>query len=236
MSKILNVKIDELTFSEVMREITLFLKTKKLNQITTVNPEFILDAQKDRVFKKIINQSDLSVPDGIGLKFASFILGQKIGERITGVDLTWELAKLASEKGNSIYLLGAGPDIAFKTSRKLKFIYPRLKIAGFYSGSPIEKGIIERINKTRPDILLVAFGAPKQDKFIYNNKNKLKCKLAMGVGGTFDYISGEVKRAPLWMRDMGLEWLYRLFHQPSRFIRIFKAIIIFPLTVLINKK
>ncbi len=236
MSKILNVKIDELNFSEVMREIILFLKTKKLNQITTVNPEFILDAQKDRVFKKIINQSDLSVPDGIGLQFASLLLGQKIGERITGVDLTWELAKLASEKGYNIYLLGAGPDIAFKTSRKLKFIYPNLKIAGFYSGSPKEKGIVEKINKTNPDILLVAFGAPKQDKFIYNNKNKLKCKLAMGVGGTFDYISGEIKRAPLWMRDMGLEWLYRLFHQPSRIIRIFKAIIVFPLTVLINKK
>jgi len=235
MAKILDVKIDCLSFPQVRQKVTQFLNTSGLKQIVTVNPEFILAAQKDKEFKKILNRADLSVPDGFGLKVAGIILGKKIGERITGVDLTWELAKLASEKGSSIFLLGAGAGVAEKTAKRLKLLYPHLKIAGTYAGSPTEKGIIEKINASRADILLVAFGAPKQDKFIYHNKRKLKCRLAMGVGGTFDYISGVVHRAPAWMRSLGLEWLYRLIKQPSRVGRIFKAVIIFPCRVIGQK-
>lgn len=234
MAKILNVKIDDYSFKEVIRKINLFLGGKKLAQIVTVNPEFILASQKDSIFRKILNQADLSVPDGFGLKIAGLILKSKIGERITGVDLSWEIAKLAAKKGESIFLLGGGENIAFKASKRFKLLYPNLKIAGTYAGSPTEKGIVERINASGADILLVAFGAPKQDKFIYQNRHKLKCKLAMGVGGTFDYISGNIPRAPLWMRELGMEWFYRLFHQPSRFGRIFRAVIIFPLTVIIK--
>ncbi|MFA6493259.1 MAG: WecB/TagA/CpsF family glycosyltransferase [Patescibacteria group bacterium] len=235
MSKILDVKIDELNFNQVMAKITSFLKTKELSQIVTVNPEFVLAAQKDKEFKSILNKSDLSVPDGFGLKIGAWILGKQIGERLTGVDLTWELAKLASQKGYSIYLLGAASGIAEKTAKRLKLLYPALKITGTYAGTPEEKGIIEKINNSKADILLVAFGAPKQDKFIYHNRTKLKVKLAMGVGGTFDYISETVPRAPLFLRQIGLEWLYRLVKQPKRAGRIFRAVIVFPLTVLISR-
>lgn len=235
MSKILGVKIDELSKEQILEKIGHFLKSNKLHQIITVNPEFILATQKDEEFKKVLNDADLSVPDGVGLKFAAIIKGQKIGERITGVDLTWELAKIASDNDYSIFLLGAKEGVAQKAADKMKQKYPKLKIAGCYSGSPDEKGIIDKINDANADILLVAFGAPKQDKFIYNNKNNLNVKIAMGVGGTFDYIAGIIPRAPKWMRSLGLEWLYRLIRQPSRIGRIFNAVIKFPILVIFSR-
>lgn len=235
MPKILDVKIDDLTFPQVMAKINLFLREKKLHQIVTVNPEFVLAAQKDKEFRKVLNSADLSIPDGFGLKIGAAILNQKIGERITGVDLTWEIAKLASQKGYRLYLLGATPGVGLKAAKRLKLLYPKLKIVGCYAGKPDEPGIINKINNSKADILLVAFGAPKQDKFIFRNSNKLKVKIAMGVGGTFDYIAGVVPRAPVWMRKLGLEWLYRLIKQPSRLGRIFRAVIIFPFKVLIYR-
>ncbi|MCL5406966.1 MAG: WecB/TagA/CpsF family glycosyltransferase [Patescibacteria group bacterium] len=241
MAKILDVKIDNLTFPEVMAKITLFLEGKKLHQIATVNPEFILAAQRDSEFKAILNQADLSVPDGVGLKFGGWLSGQKIGERLTGVDLTWELTKLSAYKNYSIYFLGAATGVAEKAAKRMKMLYPNLKIAGCYAGTPEDPKTLDNIKKAKPDILLVAFGAPKQDKFIYNLKNNYSDfgfqisdlpKVAMGVGGTFDYISGAVPRAPKWLRNLGLEWLYRLVHQPKRIGRIFKAVIVFPIRVI----
>lgn len=241
MSKILGVKIDEYSFLEVMQKITIFLNSKSFHQIVTVNPEFIVAAQADKEFLNILNEADLSVVDGFGLKFAALITRKKIGERITGVDLTWELAKLAERTNYSIFLLGAGVGVAEKTAKRLKTLYPKLKIAGTYSGGPNDKKTYEALKKAKPDILLVAFGAPKQDKFIYELKSHYSDlgfrisdlpKVAMGVGGTFDYIAGVIPRAPLWMRSLGFEWLYRTFRQPSRLSRIYDAIIKFPLLVL----
>jgi len=245
MTKILGVKIDNLKFSQVRKKITLFLDAKKLHQIVTVNPEFIMAAQQDAEFKKIINAADLSIPDGFGLKIGAMLGRQKIGERITGVDLTWEIAKLAAEKGFSIFLLGAAEGVAKKTARRLKLVHPNLKIAGTYAGSPNDKKTIEIIKAAKPDILLVAFGAPKQDKFIFNLKNNFSDfgfrisdlpKVAMGVGGTFDYIAGVVPRAPEWMRKLGIEWLYRLVKQPQRHNRIITATIRFPWAVICKRK
>ena len=235
MSKILGIKIDELSKDQVLKKILEFLKSNNINQnlhqIATVNPEFILAAQKDEEFKKVLNNTDLSVPDGVGLKFA----GQYIGERITGVDLTWELAKIASTNDYSIFFLGAKEGIAKKAASIMKQKYPKLKIAGTYAGNPNEKGIVKRINDVHADILLVAFGAPKQDKFIANNKISLNVKVAMGVGGTFDYIAKIVPRAPKWMRSLGLEWFYRVIRQPSRIKRIFNATIKFPILVICSR-
>lgn len=235
MAKIINVKIDEFSFSEVMEKITVFLSGDKMHQIATVNPEFIMTAQKDTAFKDILNSTDLNVPDGFGLQCAAFYKRKKIGKRLTGVDLTWEMAKLAAEKGYSIYLLGGRPGVAEMTANRLRYLYRNLKIAGTYAGTPDEEGIIERINSTNADILLVAFGAPKQEKFIAKYKNELKCKVAMGVGGTFDYISQKVRRAPKWIRSLGLEWLYRLIQQPLRIRRIYTAVIKFPLAVIFTR-
>lgn len=235
MSEILGIKIDELSFSEVMEKITDFLLSSKMHQVATVNPEFIMTAQKDGDFKNILNSTDLNIPDGFGLQCAALYKRKKIGKRLTGVDLTWEIAKLAAEKGYSIYLLGGKPGVAEMTANRLRYLYRNLKIAGTYVGFPDEEGIVERINSSKADILLVAYGAPKQEKFIANHKNELKCKVAMGVGGTFDYISQMVRRAPEWMRNIGLEWLYRLIQQPPRFRRIYAAVIKFPLAVIFSR-
>lgn len=231
MSKILGIKIDEYSFSEVIAKITEFLNSNTLHQIATLNPEFIIAAQKDEEFKDILNKTDINVPDGFGLQCAAYWKRVKIGERVTGVDLTWEIAKIAVEKDYSIFLLGGKKGVTEMTAKRLRFLYHNLKIAGTYAGTPDEEGIVERINQTKPDILLVAYGAPKQEKFIFQNRLKLKCKIAMGVGGTFDYISGTLPRAPKLMRSLGLEWLYRLFKQPSRIKRIYTAVIKFPLMV-----
>lgn len=234
MSKILGIKIDEFSFSEVMGKITDFLSSDEIHQIATVNPEFIMTAQKDAAFKDILNSTDINVPDGFGLQCAALYKRKKIGKRLTGVDLTWEIAKLAEEKGYSIFLLGGKSGVAEMTANRLRYLYRNLKIAGTYAGSPDEEGIVERINDSNTDILLVAYGAPKQEKFIANHKNELKCKVVMGVGGTFDYISEIVHRAPKWMRSLGLEWLYRLIQQPPRFRRIYTAVVKFPLAVIFN--
>lgn len=235
MSKILGVEIYKYSFSEVMQKITVFLSDTSCQQIATVNPEFIVTAQKDPEFKEILNNTDLNIPDGFGLKCAAFYKRIKIGERITGVDLTWEIAKIAAEKGYSIYLLGGKKGVAEMTARRLRYLYHNLKIAGTYAGSPEEEGIVQKINDSNADILLVAFGAPKQEKFIAKHKNELQCRVAMGVGGTFDYISGALPRAPKWMRMLGLEWLFRLFKQPARFGRIYNAVIKFPILVVFSR-
>ncbi len=246
---ILSVKIDTLNRQALISRISHFMlgqsrssgdassrgNENHLHQIATINPEFIMAAQKDPDFMETLNRSDLGVADGIGLQVAAKILGIEIGPRITGVDLTYELAKLASDNGYSIFLLGAAEGVAEKAAHKLKSIHANLRIAGTYAGTPTEPGIVERVNESGADILLVAFGAPKQDKFICSNKERLIAKVAMGVGGTFDYIAGIVPYAPKWIRKIGMEWLYRLIKQPHRINRIVTATVLFPLAVLKGK-
>jgi len=234
-TEILSVKIDVLDHDGVISRISGFLAGNRLHQITPVNPEFIMAAQQDAELRNIANNSDLNVPDGVGLQVAAKILHIEIGQRITGVDLTLQLAKLGSADGHSLFLLGAGEGVAAKAADRLKMEHQQLRIAGTYSGSPREEGIVERINDSGADILLVAFGVPKQEKFIYENRDKLNVKVAMCVGGTFDFLAGIIPRAPLWMRSLGIEWLYRLIRQPQRINRIITATIRFPVAVVLNR-
>jgi N-acetylglucosaminyldiphosphoundecaprenol N-acetyl-beta-D-mannosaminyltransferase len=237
---ILNVKIDKINFNQVLEEVESFVNSKKPHQIATVNSEFIMAAQKDKEFMKILNSTDLSVPDGVGQIWASkFLYGKenKLETRIAGVDLVWEIAKKASENNWSIYFLGAKPGVAKLAANRLKLLHRNLKIAGISIGEPkysVDQ-VVKSIHKSGADVLLVAYGAPKQEKFIFDNLNKMGVKVAIGVGGSFDFISGVQKRAPLWMRKIGFEWLYRLIREPKRIGRIFTAVIKFPLIVIISK-
>ena len=237
MAKILGVRIDKVTFSEAMAKAAAYLMVDDFHQIATINPEIVMASQKDEKYKEILNNCDLNVPDGAGLKFGAWILGQKIGERITGVDLTWEILKLASEKGYQVYFLGAAEGVPQTASERIKLVHPNIKIAGVATPEVVTDGstdseIIDNINASNADILLVAFGAPKQEKFLNLHRDQLKVKLAVGVGGTFDYIAGNQPYAPEWMRKAGLEWLYRLFTQPKRWNRIITAVIRFPWAVI----
>lgn len=166
-------------------------------------------------------------------------LKRVIKERVSGSDLIWDICRLASEGGWSVFFLGGGQGVAQQTAEKIKEKYPNLKVAGTYPGSPKEtEKILQMVNQSKADILFVAWGAPKQDKWIAQNiKNFKTVKVAMGVGGSFDFIVGQtkyydgrvekVKRAPLFLRKMGLEWFWRFLSQPWRFRRVIKAVPVF---------
>jgi len=260
--KILKVEFDNVTLEEAATIAYNWSTGEKQYQIATPNPEFLLEAQKNPKFLKVLNKSDLNVPDGIGILWAAKYLkiseddrskGKKIlkwfwslatiliypryiksvlPERVTGTDLLQKIC----ERGGKIFLLGAGEGVAEKTEEILEDSFPDAEIVGAFAGTPREKDekhIINQINKTDATILFVAYGAPAQDIWINRNLPRMpKIKVAMGVGGAFDFISGIKKRAPEWMRKIGLEWLYRILLQPSRIRRIYKATVKFPYTIL----
>jgi len=240
---ILGVKIDNFSLIEVLNKILGFLSSTGQHQIATVNPEFIMAAQRDDEFRNILNKCDLNVADGFGIALAARRLGQKLIQRVTGVDLMWEIIKIAEQTGKSVFLLGAKKGVAERTAYKIQERYPGITITGAESGFRSwhrhfsDEKLVEIVNRRQPDILFVAFGQVKQEKWIYHNLPKVpSVKLAMGVGGAFDYISGRVKRAPKWMRSIGLEWLYRLIRQPWRLPRILTAVVKFSFAVLFSKK
>ncbi len=243
---ILGVEIDDLGAAEVMALVLNNLEADKKTFIATPNPEMLVLAQKDRGFKEILSRADIKIPDGAGLKLGARIIGRKLKNRLTGTDLMERMCGLAAERGSSIYLLGAENGVAREAAKRLNIPlrssgasegqakFAPLKIVGAESGGTMDEWdnrvIIEHINAVAPDILFVALGHGRQEKWIDENFKKLpSVKLAMGVGGAFDFFSGRAKRAPEWMRAIGLEWLWRLIKEPKRFKRIFTAVIIFPL-------
>lgn len=220
---IFGVPIHRVTMIEAVEILKGYLKEDRIHIVATPNAEIIMMAQKDEEYKKILNETDLNVPDGSGVVFASKVFNKPLKERVAGFDLMMEFIKWASHKDVSIYLLGAKPEVVEKAQSNLKNLYPSLKIVGFYHGyfnEKEEENIIEDINKRAAQVLFVALGAPKQEKWIYKNKEKLKVKIAMGVGGSFDVIAGKAKRAPEIYRKLGLEWLYRLIQEPWRYKRM----------------
>ncbi len=236
--EILGVEIDDLSLQEILGKAKFFLSSQNQHYIVTPNPEFIVAAQQDREFKEILNYADIAVADGIGLVKAAKFLKQRL-QRVTGVDLMWNVAELAEQNNCSVYLLGGVESIAAKTAEILQQHFKNLQIAGAESGGVIDDPkkidyqLIERIKISKAKILFVAFGQIKQEKWIFYHLDKLpNIKLAIGVGGAFDYITGVVKRPPAWIRSIGLEWLYRLIQQPRRYRRIINAVIVFPFLII----
>ncbi|MEL6152044.1 MAG: WecB/TagA/CpsF family glycosyltransferase, partial [Chloroflexota bacterium] len=178
--------------------------------------------QRDPNFYNILNRVDLCLPDGVGLVYASRYLRDPLPARVTGSDGVPIIAQRAAQEGWRLFLLGAAEGIADRAAEVLRKRYPGVQIAGTYSGSPRaqdEDTIVEIVNAANADILFVAYGAPEQDKWIARNAPRLNVSVAMGVGGTFDYLAGVVPLAPQWMRDAGLEWLFRLVRLPGRIRR-----------------
>ncbi len=243
--KILGIEINTFSFTDTVSEIKQFLDQKKKGFVVTANPEILYRAYKDKKYKKILNQAFLITPDGIGILWAARKKGINLKERVTGIDLVWTLAKLAERKKYRIYLLGGEPgkngkeEIAKIAAQRLKLIHPNINIVGasygFWKGQGNEKKIIADIQKSKPDLLFVAFGCPKQEKWIAENLDKFESPcIAIGIGGALDMIAGKFKRAPLWMQKTGLEWLYRVIQEPSRIPRLWN-VIKFVFLVLIGK-
>ncbi len=221
--EILGVRVDDVTLDETLDVVEDFIASGGPHAVVTTNTEFVMAAQRDEEFRSILNAADLSIPDGVGLIWGLRLLGTRIREHVRGTDTVERLMERAAAKGYSVFLLGAAEGVAAAAADKLKERYPQLRVAGAYAGSPdikFDDRIVEIIrNAGHIDILLVAYGAPAQEKWIARNLPRLDISVAIGVGGVFDFISGRAKRAPLWVRRLELEWLYRLLHQPWRWRR-----------------
>lgn len=217
---LLQTNISYITMSSGLEEVVEWLKNgEKKYKIFTPNPEIITLAAKNPEFLQILNSADLALPDGSGLIIASKILGTPLLERVSGVDFTEKLCDLSSKEGFTIGLIGGDSGVAVKASECLQKMYPKLKIALAEAWDPeVSADKIGGLHRSI-DILFVAYGQGKQEKWIYENLDKIPVKVAMGVGGAFDYFSGKIPRAPKFMRDHGLEWLYRLIRQPWRIKR-----------------
>jgi len=223
---IVGVPVDPATFESMLTHIeTWIARRDRVYQICTVSPEFVMIAQDNPDFMRALHQADLCVADGVGLLLAARLLGRRLPERVTGSDGVPLIARRAAERGWKLFLLGAAPGVAERAAARLVADNPGLIIAGTYAGSPApaeEAEIVARVNASGADILFVAYGAPQQDLWIARNRDRLSVAVAMGVGGTFDFIAGVVPRAPRWMRRLGLEWLYRLYRQPWRWRRMLR--------------
>lgn len=220
---VLGINFDNVTMKQAVEKCNDFLLTNKLNMIITPNPEIVMYARKNAEFKKIINNSELVIPDGIGVVYGSKILKRPLKERVAGFDLIcnfFENTESTIEK--KVFILGAKPGVAEIAKQKIEEKY-KIKVVGVQDGYFNQDAIpelIKIINNSDANILLVGLGMEKQEKFIYENKEKLNVKIAIGCGGSIDVFSGTVKRAPKIFQKLGLEWFYRLLKQPSRIVRM----------------
>lgn len=227
----LGVKVDCFDLGEAVSTIRGLLDRPGSHQVVTVNPEFIVRAQRDREFRHVLNNAALSVADGVGVSLAA----RRSFTRTPGVDLVKALSSDPEIQQCRFFLFGGRRQVAKKAGLGLKTTHPGLNIAGTLDGVEVNLGaqsnsrILKQINNAKPHILLVGLGFPKQEKWIARNLSHLDTvKVAIGVGGAFDFLAGRVPRAPYFMRVCGLEWLWRLGIEPWRFRRIYQAGLVFP--------
>jgi exopolysaccharide biosynthesis WecB/TagA/CpsF family protein len=224
---LLDIPVSAITYTEWLDQIGAWVaeSPRRLHHVCTVNPEMLMIAQRDPNFRHILQRADLAVPDGVGLLWAAQRRGQPLPERVTGSDGVPLIAERAAREGWRLFLLGAAPGVADRAAAVLRARYPGLLTTGVYSGSPSpqeEAEICARVNASQADLLFVAYGAPEQDKWIARNSPRLHVAMAMGVGGSLDFVAGVLPRAPLWMQRAGMEWLYRLYLQPWRIRRMLR--------------
>lgn len=226
--RILGVRVDPVTMARALDRAMAYLDEPRLHQVVTVNPEFVVLAQRDAAFRRTLNAADLALPDGIGLLLAARLLGRPLPARVAGVDFVRQLGARLAERGERPFLLGAAPGVAAKAAAILERDLPGLRVAGTYAGSPRPEdapAILERIAASGARVLLVAYGAPRQDLWIRTHRDALGgmgIRLASGVGGSFDFIAGVLPRAPRGWQRLGLEWLYRWRLEPWRWRRMIR--------------
>ncbi|HYM49779.1 MAG TPA: WecB/TagA/CpsF family glycosyltransferase [Candidatus Limnocylindrales bacterium] len=221
--RILGVPVDPVTESEAVLWVKAAIAHGPPRQVVTVNPEFVMRAQVDPPFRAVLEGAGLAIPDGAGLLWAARHRGQRIPERVAGVDLVRALAREGAASGWRFFLLGAGPGVAAAAAAALRRDSPALVVTGTLSGSPQpaeDEATAAAVRAAGCDLLLVAFGAPTQDLWIARNLDRTGARVAIGVGGAFDFLSGQTHRAPAWMRERGLEWLHRLAREPWRWRRM----------------
>jgi N-acetylglucosaminyldiphosphoundecaprenol N-acetyl-beta-D-mannosaminyltransferase len=214
------IKVDNVTLAEAVSRVELLIESGKPHLVATPNPEMIVAAQDDAELKEILNNASLRVPDGISMVVVSRLLGTPLQERVSGIDLLLQLAAVSAGKGYKLFLAGGAPGVAEEAARQLLRRFPTLKIAGTHHGyfGSDDSELIKKILHAEPDLLFCGFGAGRQEKWLNHHLAELKV-VGMGVGGSFDVISGRKKRAPRWTQTLYIEWLYRLVTEPSRWQR-----------------
>lgn len=221
--RILGIEINNVTLEEALSFCTERIEQKEKTKVYTPNAEILVESVRDRSFEELLKKGDLLVPDGVGLIKTARFYKKRFKEKVAGVDLTFAILKEAEMKGFSVYLLGGKPEILPMALEGMKERFPALKISGAHHGYFSEEEVpelIEEINLSGAEIMIVALGMKKQEAFINDHLEETGCSLGIGVGGTIDILAGTANRAPEFFIKHGLEWLYRLLKQPKRFFRM----------------
>ena len=221
--QLLNTEIDNISMEEALDRIDAMVQGRKPAYVVTPNLDHIVTIERDAYFREAYAHADLILADGKPLLWIAKARKTPIREKISGSDLFPRLAELAANKGYTMFFLGAGEGIAAQAAEKLKKQYPGLRIAGCYAppiGFEQDRSavheIIQRVQTVNPDILVVGLGTPKQEKFLYRYYKQMGVPVSLGLGASFDFVAGNRKRAPRWMSEHGLEWLYRTLQEPKR--------------------
>jgi len=217
---ILGVQVNTENSDELIPKVFRNIEDKKKSLVVAINPEKLMKAKEDPELKALLNRAEFQIPDGIGVIIASKLKKGSISSRITGIDMMDRIVREAARTGRAVFLYGAKPGVADKAAQQLKQTYPNLIVAGTQDGYESDSSkVLDTINKAKPDILFVAMGSPKQEQWIEQHRDNLYPMLYQGVGGSFDVLAGNVKRAPAAFQRLGAEWLYRLLKEPSRLQR-----------------
>lgn len=227
---IFGVKIDNINFEEASSNIEAYLEGNRLRAIYTPNPEIVMKAREDKEYVDLLNRGDMVTADGIGIVYAGKLNKKPLKGRVTGYDMSIKMLEIANEKAYSLYLLGGKDGVTKIASENILKDYPNIKIAGYHHGyfqgphtgdqeTETSLNVIEDINSSKPDIIFVGLGFPKQEKWIDINRDKIYGKIAIGNGGVMDILAGNMTRAPEIWQKIGMEWLYRLIKEPSRIKR-----------------
>lgn len=221
--EILGIQFDDLTREEAAQRGAQLLEEDKFHYVVTPNPEFILASEKDPEFKRVINEADLVLPDGIGVIYSAKILGTPLKARVAGIEFGEDMLACLNERKGRLFLLGAKPGVAEAAGEKILERYPDIVLCGTQDGYfKDEQSVLLKVAAAQPDLLFVCLGAPKQEKFIADNMDDIHSTLFCGLGGSLDVFAGVAKRAPDIFIKLGLEWFYRLLKQPSRIGRMMK--------------
>jgi N-acetylglucosaminyldiphosphoundecaprenol N-acetyl-beta-D-mannosaminyltransferase len=226
---VLGVPFHALTSAEALECIDAMIASRRPHQIVTANVDFLVQARHDCELRRILLEADLVLCDGAPVRWASRLLGNPLPERVTGSDLVPALLAAAETRGHRIFLLGAAPGVAAQAAARIAHRWPRAQVVGHYSPplAPLlemdHEEIVRRVRDVRPDVLLVSFGCPKQEKWIAMHLATLEVPVVIGVGATIDFLAGRVRRAPAWMQRSGTEWLFRLAQEPARLHRRYRA-------------
>ncbi len=216
---ILGLRVDRTSTAEVLAILQEYITERTPRHVVTADASMAVIARRDRDLHEIVQRADLVTPDGAGILWASRQLRVPVTQKVSGVDLVAHLCRLSAEGGCRLFFLGAAPGVADAAADNLRRSYPGVQIAGTRDGyfAPAQEAeVVAQIRAAAPDVLLVAFGIPKQEKWITRHKAALAVPVSLGIGGSFDVYSGRVKRAPVWMQNAGLEWLYRLWSNPKK--------------------